>query len=79
MEVMMSRRTRERAREDRSQDKPVDWVRLRQKFTSLTSRRNPVLQELILIGDPVDAQTPEEAARKLDEQLIKKTRNEPEN
>ena len=64
----MSRKTRPRRRRELEPapapvpavDKTVDWARLRAKFTSLTCRREPVLQEIVFVAPVVAAKTPAE-------------------
>jgi hypothetical protein len=57
----------------------VNWDRLRQIYTNMTCRRQPVLQDLVLSNITVDATTPEELVAKTKEVLIERTLSEPEN
>ena len=63
---MNNKRTKDRARATPSVDKPVNWSRLRQIFSHLTYRRQPIMDGLVF-GPVVDAQTPEELAKMTDE------------
>jgi len=42
------------------EDKPVNWARLRQRYTSLTCRRQPVLDGVVFAGIVVEATDPKE-------------------
>lgn len=76
--VIMSKRTKERARERSTENKPPDVARLRAKFGSMTSRRQPVL-ELVTFGPIVDAKTPAELVEKVDAALVEEATKGPQN
>ncbi len=53
--------SRHRHQEPRThEEKPVDWSRLRQRYTSLMYRQAPVLDGLVFSGVVVEARDPKE-------------------
>ena len=56
----MSRRQPENPRPQ--EERPINWARLRQRYRSLTCRRQPVLDGLVLGGIVVEAKDPKELA-----------------
>jgi hypothetical protein len=75
---MGNRRSKKRARTE-APDKPINESRLRQTLGHLTSRRRPVLQDLVPSGIVVEASTPEELLEKTEAMLVELTKKQPEN
>ncbi len=74
---MGNRTSKKRARTE-VPEKPINESRLRQTLGSLTSRRRPVLQDLVPSGIVVEASTPEELAELTEALLVKLTKQQPE-
>jgi hypothetical protein len=59
-------------------EKPVNWARLRQRYTSLMFRREPVLDGLVFSGIVVEARDPEELVIETERLLVERAVNEPQ-
>ncbi len=58
------------------EERPVNWARLRQRYTSLTYRRKPMLDGLVTSGIVVEARGPNELAIQTDLVLAKRSLKE---